>query len=217
MRPLSASLKATRRLALLKAQATDLCTDIQVLRGIFPVQRLGPAKISVTTLVATTTVKRGFFISSDDLPKKVHGRRIAASSRPVNRRAPCGLLGPTTAPSLCGGAGVGRTTLCGAAYHGANHPWLAGFSVEIRAGALMIELQEFVRCNAGMSSSGWSRSAATRDSIDLNWMNARVAENGTKVRYGRIDWKHLIRDEADFNRHIEYIHWNPVKHAYVAR
>ena len=25
-----------------------------------------------------------------------------------------------------------------------------------------------------------------------------------------------IRDEADFNRHIDYIHWNPVKHGYVA-
>ena len=30
-------------------------------------------------------------------------------------------------------------------------------------------------------------------------------------------WEHLIRDEADFNRHINYIHWNPVKHGYVAQ
>jgi putative transposase len=30
-------------------------------------------------------------------------------------------------------------------------------------------------------------------------------------------WEHLIRDEAEFNRHINYIHWNPVKHAYVAQ
>jgi len=29
--------------------------------------------------------------------------------------------------------------------------------------------------------------------------------------------EHLIRDEADFNRHIDYIHWNPVKHGYVAQ
>jgi hypothetical protein len=24
-------------------------------------------------------------------------------------------------------------------------------------------------------------------------------------------WEHLIRDEADFNRHIDCAHWNPVK------
>jgi putative transposase len=25
-------------------------------------------------------------------------------------------------------------------------------------------------------------------------------------------WEHLLRDEADFVRHVEYIHFNPVKH-----
>ncbi len=25
-------------------------------------------------------------------------------------------------------------------------------------------------------------------------------------------WEHLIRDRDDFNRHIDYIHYNPVKH-----
>lgn len=30
-------------------------------------------------------------------------------------------------------------------------------------------------------------------------------------------WEHLIRDETDFNRHVDYIHWNPVKHGWVAR
>ncbi len=25
-------------------------------------------------------------------------------------------------------------------------------------------------------------------------------------------WEHLIRDERDFARHVEYIHYNPVKH-----
>ena len=31
------------------------------------------------------------------------------------------------------------------------------------------------------------------------------------------DFEHLIRDEADFNRHLDYMHWNPVKHGYVAQ
>jgi putative transposase len=29
-------------------------------------------------------------------------------------------------------------------------------------------------------------------------------------------WDHLIRDEADLQRHLDYIHFNPVKHGYVA-
>jgi putative transposase len=28
-------------------------------------------------------------------------------------------------------------------------------------------------------------------------------------------WEHQVRDEEDFNRHIDYIHWNPVKHGYA--
>ena len=29
-------------------------------------------------------------------------------------------------------------------------------------------------------------------------------------------WEHLIRDEMDLARHLDYIHYNPVKHGYVA-
>jgi putative transposase len=29
-------------------------------------------------------------------------------------------------------------------------------------------------------------------------------------------WEHQIRDDADFARHVDYIHWNPVKHGLVA-
>ena len=28
-------------------------------------------------------------------------------------------------------------------------------------------------------------------------------------------WEHQIRNERDFEKHVEYIHWNPVKHGYV--
>ena len=30
-------------------------------------------------------------------------------------------------------------------------------------------------------------------------------------------WDHMIRDEADYARHVDYIHINPVKHGYLAR
>ncbi|MBD2607833.1 hypothetical protein H6G81_25770 [Scytonema hofmannii FACHB-248] len=28
-------------------------------------------------------------------------------------------------------------------------------------------------------------------------------------------WEHQIRDEYDFNKHVDYIHYNPVRHGYV--
>jgi putative transposase len=31
----------------------------------------------------------------------------------------------------------------------------------------------------------------------------------------RRDWEHLIRDEQDYARHVEYTHFNPVNHGYV--
>jgi len=30
-------------------------------------------------------------------------------------------------------------------------------------------------------------------------------------------WEHLIRDEKDLNQHIDYIHYNPVKHGLVSK
>ena len=30
-------------------------------------------------------------------------------------------------------------------------------------------------------------------------------------------WEHTIRDEKDFENHVEYIHYNPVKHGRVSR
>ena len=29
-------------------------------------------------------------------------------------------------------------------------------------------------------------------------------------------WEHLIRDDKDFERHVNYIHFNPVKDGYVS-
>ena len=28
-------------------------------------------------------------------------------------------------------------------------------------------------------------------------------------------WEHQIRDDRDYEKHVEYIHWNPVKHGYA--
>ena len=43
---------------------------------------------------------------------------------------------------------------------------------------------------------------------------ARRTERGI---WQRRYWEHLIRDERDLRNHIDYIHFNPVKHGHVAR
>ncbi|MBI2883111.1 MAG: transposase, partial [Candidatus Methylomirabilis oxyfera] len=38
---------------------------------------------------------------------------------------------------------------------------------------------------------------------------------GERGIWQRRYWEHLIRDEGDYQRHVDYIHFNPVKHGYV--
>ena len=39
--------------------------------------------------------------------------------------------------------------------------------------------------------------------------------NGSLALWQRRFWEHTIRDEGDFERHVDYIHFNPVKHSLV--
>jgi putative transposase len=49
----------------------------------------------------------------------------------------------------------------------------------------------------------------------------RVSDSRSKRRergiWQRRFWAHLITDQEDFNRHVDYIHCNPVKHGLVKR
>ena len=42
----------------------------------------------------------------------------------------------------------------------------------------------------------------------------RIAANERGI-WQRHFWEHAIRDDLDFERHVEYLHFNPVKHGYV--
>lgn len=42
-----------------------------------------------------------------------------------------------------------------------------------------------------------------------------VNERCEKGIWQRRFWEHLLRDEEDWRRHMDYIHYNPVKHGYV--
>ena len=46
--------------------------------------------------------------------------------------------------------------------------------------------------------------------------NSRQSK-GERGIWQRRYWEHLIRDEVDFSRHVDYIHINPLKHGLVKR
>jgi REP-associated tyrosine transposase len=60
--------------------------------------------------------------------------------------------------------------------------------------------------------SGFSRELAPAQLRSRSQLQRR--ETGI---WQRRFWEHAIRDDADFERHINYIHFNPVKHGYVTR
>jgi putative transposase len=59
---------------------------------------------------------------------------------------------------------------------------------------------------------GHFSSALIDASIQLNRRS-----NGELALWQRRFWEHTIRDESDFSRHVDYIHFNPVKHGHVQR
>ncbi len=47
--------------------------------------------------------------------------------------------------------------------------------------------------------------------------HVQIARNkkGEYALWQRRFWEHTLRNAADFSRHIDYVHYNPVKHGYV--
>jgi len=44
----------------------------------------------------------------------------------------------------------------------------------------------------------------------------KAAKNAVNAVCGNATfWAHLIEAQEDYNRHLDYIHWNPVKHGYA--
>ena len=64
----------------------------------------------------------------------------------------------------------------------------------------------------GLFKSGFSRGLAAIPTRSPSKITKR--EKGI---WQRRYWEHAIRDDADFERHVDYIHYNPVKHRLVTR
>ena len=46
---------------------------------------------------------------------------------------------------------------------------------------------------------------------------SRRIRNGEYALWQRRFWEHTIRNAIDFERHVDYVHFNPVKHRLVSR
>lgn len=66
---------------------------------------------------------------------------------------------------------------------------------------------------------GWIKKEFTKKWLQMGQSDYPVTDGSRRERRRGIwqprFWEHTIRDERDFEKHIEYIHYNPVKHGLV--
>jgi putative transposase len=61
------------------------------------------------------------------------------------------------------------------------------------------------------------KSAFSRGIPDGERVSASRSARGERGIWQRRYWEHTLRDETDVERHVDYIHFNPVKHGHVTR
>ncbi len=68
---------------------------------------------------------------------------------------------------------------------------------------------------------GWLKKEFTKQWLQIGGTEWAVSEGRKRERRRGVwqprFWEHTLEDEEDFERHFDYIHWNPVKHGYVQR
>ncbi|KAF1721044.1 REP-associated tyrosine transposase [Pseudoxanthomonas wuyuanensis] len=62
----------------------------------------------------------------------------------------------------------------------------------------------------GLIKAGFSRAIPRNERI-----NASRLSRGERGIWQRRFWEHQIRDETDYAAHVDYIHYNPVKHGHA--
>lgn len=66
----------------------------------------------------------------------------------------------------------------------------------------------------GLIKTGFSKRAKELFHRE-EWLNESRQRHQESTIWQRRSWEHEIRDENDFRRHLDYIHYNPVKHGLV--
>jgi len=77
-----------------------------------------------------------------------------------------------------------------------------------------------MRCRpAAADGYGGIRCRPTGDRIQRTHpaQSASRKRRGLKPVWQKRFWEHMIRDEDDFRRHVDYVHYNPVKHGLAGR
>lgn len=72
---------------------------------------------------------------------------------------------------------------------------------------LLIRLQEGTQISRLMQSAQWNYTRNHKRFYGIT-SSVRLWQRGF--------WDHVIRDEQDWEHHLNYIHYNPVKHGYVS-
>jgi len=66
---------------------------------------------------------------------------------------------------------------------------------------------------------GWIKKEFTKEWLRVGGAETQISkarqEEGRRGVWQPRYWEHTLEDEDDFERHFDYIHYNPVKHGYV--
>ena len=89
----------------------------------------------------------------------------------------------------------------------------------------MVVLPEHIHCIWTLSKNDYDfsrrwRLIKSRFSRQLPWQDDELFTKSREKKaergiWQRRYWEHRIRDDADFRVHMDYIHYNPVKHGWV--
>jgi putative transposase len=112
---------------------------------------------------------------------------------------------------------------------GNRRPWFNGSHIC----TLALDLMKKVEAKSGFQFKAWvilpdhlhwlimagsadySRAIwAFKRGVSARFKKNSIISKGDKFWQDRF-WEHTIRDENDYWRHVDYIHFNPVKHGYV--
>jgi len=75
--------------------------------------------------------------------------------------------------------------------------------------------QDYSKC-WGMIKSGFSKQMKS-ELLREDWLSASRRRHRESSIWQRRFWEHQVRDDDDLRSHLEYIHYNPVKHGLVTR
>ena len=96
-----------------------------------------------------------------------------------------------------------------------NHPFLIDASVILPDHLHMIWTLPETDCNFSMRWNLIKGSFSRRYGEQYENPSSSRRQKREKAIWQRRFWEHLVRDQHDFNRLCDYIHYNPVKHGLV--